>query len=358
MGIAWRIYAAELPDFPESDDGLGLVSPAAVRHRVDLVQRQHPPGPSQPLSQLLQQVRLEPGPSIARVGPAAGGGLCPHRDHLLGRGRYPVPQAGADGLRHGDAPRSVDLQPGQAPGQLGARLGRPDADRGPSLLGLHQSLEPADWVSLVPQPSGPDQRQEQGQTVTPGQEQSRGKEDGETSVRSQPPHPAGIGRGIDYDGGRLVPRPTIAGQRRQCLRRGPCAAKAAGQRGPDQPRPSEGRLVRAGPGPERQGPPGQERPPVAGHGRMGPRSGLALADLGLRPIRPARDAAGQDPSGPVLHGGQGPALDHRAGPRCPGPAARPDVLLHPPGLDGPPDPLGVLREVVHRDAPVILPPLA
>ena len=42
MRIALRFYAAELPDFPIPDDGLGLVPPAAVRHRVDRVQRQHP----------------------------------------------------------------------------------------------------------------------------------------------------------------------------------------------------------------------------------------------------------------------------------------------------------------------------
>jgi hypothetical protein len=55
----------------------------------------------------------------------------------------------------------------------------------------------------------------------------------------------------------------------------------------------------------------QERPPPAGPGGLGRRPGPSLAGVGLRPVRAARDLAGQDPPGPVLQGGQEPTADHR-----------------------------------------------
>ena len=271
------------------------------------------------------------------VGQVAGGGLRPHRDHRAGRGRHPLPQTRADRLRHRHAPRSADLQPGQAPGQLGARLGRLDADRRAIPSGLPTKVWSLPLGFRL-------YRNRQGLTKGKRSAEIReGQEVPETPARPQPPHPAGIGRGTDFPGGRLVSRAETAGQRRQRLRRGERPAEAAGQRRPDQPRPSEGGFVRAGPAPPTARGVRPRKASVCPAWRPGPTTAAALADVGLRPVRPARHAAGQDAPGAVLQGGQGSALDDRAGPRRRGQASRPDVLLHASGLGRAADPLGLCR---------------
>jgi hypothetical protein len=91
--------------------------------------RLHPARASQPLPSLLQQVGVAAGYALRSAGAIGGAGVCAHGADRVGRGRYALPQAGADRLRDRDAPRSVDLQPGQTPDQLGTRLGGGDADR-------------------------------------------------------------------------------------------------------------------------------------------------------------------------------------------------------------------------------------
>jgi len=90
----------------------------------------------------------------------------------------------------GRPPRSLDLQPGQAPGELGARLGRRDADPSLSLLGLGQGLEPADRVSPISQPPGFDERQEDEAVpeVLP------------TKPRPESSHPPGTGGRVAFAG--------------------------------------------------------------------------------------------------------------------------------------------------------------
>ncbi len=101
-------------------------------------------------------------------------------------------------------------------GQLGARLGRRDAARRESLLGLDEGVEPAAGVSLVPQPPGPDQRQKEGETVLEGQEVPQ------TPARSQPSHPAGHvhPQGVLYEPA-LVAGPKPMGRPRKKGRRLP-----------------------------------------------------------------------------------------------------------------------------------------
>ena len=55
--VPMRFHPAELSDFRVPHDGMGAVASASFRHRVDLVQRLHPPGTPQPLPSLLQPSR-------------------------------------------------------------------------------------------------------------------------------------------------------------------------------------------------------------------------------------------------------------------------------------------------------------
>ena len=87
---------------------------------------------------------------------------------------------------------------------------------------------------------------------------------------------------------------------------------------------------------------------IARDGSLGRRWHATMAGIGLRPVRPARDALGQDDSSLVLHGGQGPVADHRVGPRCLGQASRPDVLLHLSRLGRPSNSFGIFGTVVDR----------
>src|SRR3989339_954915 len=213
-----RLHHAKLPDVRVSYDGMGSLPSASFCHRVDLVQRLHPLGPSQWLPPFLQPGGVGARWVVRSLGQTAGAGVRPRRADRVGRGRQPLPQTGADRLRHGDAPRSLDLQPCQALDQLGARLGRGDADRPLSLLGPHQGLELAHRLSSVSQSSGPDQRQEE----------SEGKEAEAAQAGPQPSHPAGTGGGADFPGGKLVSPAETAGQRRQPQRTRSAADRADG----------------------------------------------------------------------------------------------------------------------------------
>ena len=53
--------------------------------------------------------------------------------------------------------------------------------------------------------------------------------------------------------------------------------------------------------------PPQEGPASAGHGRLGRRRHATLENLGVRSVRPARHASGQNAAGVVLQGGRRPA---------------------------------------------------
>ena len=143
------------PDLRVPHDGMGSFPSSPFRHRVDLVQRLHPQAAPQPLPSLLQQGALVCWTRFAGVlARLVVATFAAHRDDRTGGRRHALPQTRLDGLRHRHAPRSVDLQPRQAADQLGARLGRPDADRPLSLLGSHQGLEPATRFSLVSQSPG------------------------------------------------------------------------------------------------------------------------------------------------------------------------------------------------------------
>ena len=98
-------------------------------------------------------------------------------------------------------------------------------------------------------------------------------------------------------GRRAVPRAEVRGQRRQRLRRQERPAAPARERGPDQPGRIQGGAVPAGAAAaaKRRGRP-QERGAAARNGRLGGRPDHAWEEL-VRPVRPARDAAGQDDPG-------------------------------------------------------------
>jgi hypothetical protein len=179
-----RLHSAELSDFRVPDDGVGVVPSSPFRHRVDLVQRLHPQGAPQPLPSLLQSGGLGARCLVQSLGQAGGAGVCSNGDDRVGRGRHALPQAGTDRLRHGDAPRSVDLQPCEASDQLGARLGRGDIDRPLSLLGPDKSLELGDRLSTVSQSTRSDQGKEE--------EPEEGQEAEAAEAGPQPPHSSGF----------------------------------------------------------------------------------------------------------------------------------------------------------------------
>ena len=109
-----RFHSAHVRHLCRPSDGLVLVSPPPLCHRVDPVKRVHPPGTPQPLPPLLQPCALVAGRLVSGPGLPAGRGVCPRRPPRVGCGQYALPQARFDHLRHRHAPRSAHLQPGQA----------------------------------------------------------------------------------------------------------------------------------------------------------------------------------------------------------------------------------------------------
>jgi hypothetical protein len=192
------LYSAELSDVPATDDGLAAHASAAVCHRPDLVERLDAQRTPQPVSSLLQPGGLEPGYALGGAGQVADLDLCTDGPDRTGGGRHAVPQAGADRVWHGDASRPVDLQPSQAAGELGTRLGGAD-DAGPLPLGADQGLGLADRLSAVPQSAGTDQGEED--------------EDEKAPPRSEPSHAAAtLRRTVDLGSG-LVSRAKVRDQR-------------------------------------------------------------------------------------------------------------------------------------------------
>ncbi len=171
------------------------------------------------------------------------------------------------------------------------------------------------------------------QGVTKGKKKPKGKP--QKQGGPQPPHPAGTGGGADFPGGKLVSRREICSSAATA----PTAGQSVLQKLPANVElishvHPEGRVVRTGPGadPRQEGGAREEGTTTARHGGLGRRSEATLAEVGLRPVRSACHAAGQDDPGVVLQGGQGSAVDDRPGPRRVGQTARSDVLLHAPGL--------------------------
>ena len=213
-----RLYAAELSDFPVPDDGMGSVPSASFRHRIDLVQRLHPPGASQPLSPLLRQVGLGAGHAVAGSWPSCwwrclrppGSSSLAVDDTLCRKRGLTVYGTGM----HHDPLISSRAKPLVSWGHDWVVLTL--IVRCP-LLGPHQGLEPADRLSAVSQSPGPDQGQEEGETAP---RPRSGKE-----VREAPHDPNHRTRPeLAVELISLVaswfPERHVAGQRRQRLRRG------------------------------------------------------------------------------------------------------------------------------------------
>jgi len=195
----------------------------------DPVQWFGPRRPSQLLPSLLQPGQLDLDFLWRILARVLLNTFAPTGPGRTGRRRYPVPQTGPDHLRHGHAPRPSHLQSGPQTCQLGTRLGRA-LPGGPLFLGTEQSLVLAALVPALSQPPRAHQ----------------GAQGQKTPARSQPSHPS-----------RTVPPRCWA-----CWRRGFRSASSwsaatvptrperlaapAGQRGPHQPCPSQGGLVRAG----------------------------------------------------------------------------------------------------------------
>ena len=78
----------------------------------------------------------------------------------------------------------------------------------------------------------------------------------------------------------------------------------------------------------------EERAATARDGGLGRGPEATLAEIVLRRVWFARHVVGEDDPGALLHGGQGSAVDDRAGARRAGQTARSDVLLHVSGLEG------------------------
>src|SRR5438270_383801 len=322
-GVSLRLYRAELSDFSRPDERLVLILPASLYHRTYSGQRFDPRRPPQLLSPLLQRRGLGSRLVVADLGQDPH----PHvrrrwRDRNRRR-RYPVPQAWLDHLRHGHASRSATIQSRLEGLQLGARLGRLVLG-GALPVGTDQGLVSAAVVPAVSQPAGTGQG-------TQGQKAAR---------RCQPSHsPRVVPRDAGL-AGIVVSPAAVCGQRRQRLWWPERAAASARQRGSHQPCASQGRLVRAADargGTPRSTP--QERRASAYHGRLGGRCHQAVARTGLRSVWLACHPLGQNATGLVLQGRQGPPPNHRPGARHPGQASRPDVLRHASGLGCPPHPL-------------------
>ena len=105
-----------------------------------LVGRSYSGWASQQVPSVLQSVNMATRHDVESVSHVGNPSFRANGHDRSGRRRYFVSQARLDVVWCGNAPRPVDLQPGQAAGQLGARLGRGDvADLLPT-MGPDQGL--------------------------------------------------------------------------------------------------------------------------------------------------------------------------------------------------------------------------